>query len=79
MRPTGIGEIVNRIISKPVLSIIKSDVLEAAGYIQLCAGHEAGCEAAIHSICCIFHDAMTVAVLLMLAAHSTPSIVTLLF
>ena len=59
MRPTGICEIVRIIICKTVLFIIKSDVLEAAGSLQLCAGHEAGCEAAIHSICCIFQDVMT--------------------
>ena len=62
VRPIGVGEIVRRIISKAVLSVIKSDVLEAA--LQLCAGHEAGCEAAIHSMCRIFHDAMTETVLL---------------
>ena len=59
MRPIGVGEIVRKIISKAVLFVIKSDVLEATGTLQRCAGHEAGCEAAIHSMCCIFHDAMT--------------------
>ena len=63
-RTIGVGEIVRRIISKAVLSVIKSDVLEAAGTLQLCAGHEAGCETAIHSMCRIFHDATTEAVLL---------------
>ena len=52
------------IVSKAVLYCIKSDVLEAARSLQLCSGHETGCEAAIHSMCCIFHDAMTEAVLL---------------
>eukprot|EP00731_Ephydatia_muelleri_P028421 Em0020g65a len=62
VHPIGVGEIVRRIISKAVLFVIKSDVLEAAGTLQLCAGHEAGCEAAIHSMCRIFHDATTEAV-----------------
>ena len=62
VHPIGVGEIVRRIISKSVLFVIKSDVLEAAGTLQLCAGHEAGCEAAIHSMCRIFHDATTEAV-----------------
>ena len=61
VRPIGVGEIVRRIVSKAVL---KSDVQEAAGTLQLCAGHEAGCESAIHSMCCIFHDATTEAALL---------------
>ena len=64
MRPIGVGEIVKRIIIKAVLSVIKSDVLEAAGTFQVCAGHEAGCEAVIHSMCRIFHDATTETVLL---------------
>ena len=55
VRSIGVGEIV-RNIGKVVLN---SDVLEAAGTLQLCTGHEAGCEAAIHS-----HDATTEAVLL---------------
>ena len=50
VRPIGVGEIVRRIISKVVLFVIKSDVLEAARSLQLCAGHEAGCEAAIHYV-----------------------------
>ena len=61
VRPIGVGEIVRRIVSKAVL---KSDVLEAAGTLQLYAGHEVGCESAIHSMRCIFHDATTEAALL---------------
>ena len=74
VRPTGIGEIVRRIISKAVLSVIMSDVLEAAGTLQLCAGHEAGCEAAMHSMCRIFHDATTEAVLLVDADNAFNSL-----
>ena len=39
VRPIGIGEVVRRIIAKAVLSIVKLDILEAAGSLQLCAGH----------------------------------------
>ena len=80
VHPIGVGEIVRRIISKAVLSVIKSDVLEVAGTLQLCVGHEAECEAAIHSMCCIFHDAMTEAFLLVDAnMHSTLSTIMLLY
>ena len=72
--PIGVGEIVRRIISKAVLFVIKSDVLEAAGTLQLCAKHEAGCEAAIHSMCRIFHDATTEAVLLVDANNAFNSL-----
>ena len=74
VRPTGVGEIVRRIISKAVLSVIKSDVLEAAGTLQLCAGHEAGCEAAMHSMCRICHDATTEAVQLVDADNAFNSL-----
>ena len=74
MGPIGVGEIVRRIISKAVLFVIKSDVLEAAGTLQLCAGHEAGCEAAIHSMHRIFHDATTEAVLLVDANNAFNSL-----
>lgn len=36
------------------MSVIKPDVLEAAGSLQLCAGQETGCEAAIHAMRTIF-------------------------
>ena len=70
MHPIGVGEIVRRIISKAVLFVIKPDVLEAAGTLQLCAGHEA----AIHSMCCIFHDATTKAALLVDADNTFNSL-----
>ena len=50
VRPIGVGETVRRIISKAILSIIGPDIQEAAGTVQLCAGHEAGCEAAMHAM-----------------------------
>ena len=63
MRPIRVGERVRRNISKTIVFVIKPDVLKAARTHQLCTVHDAGCEAAIHSVCHIFHDAMTEAVL----------------
>ena len=31
-------------------TLIKPDVLEVAGCLQMCAGHDSGCEAAVHCI-----------------------------
>ena len=39
-----------RIIARAVLSIVKLDVLEAAGSLQLCTGQDAGNEAAVHAM-----------------------------
>ena len=50
VRPIGIGEVPRRIIAKAILKAIGEDVKLAAGPIQTCAGHEAGCEAAIHAM-----------------------------
>ena len=38
VRPIGVGEVLRRIIGKAVISIIKPDILESAGSLQLCAG-----------------------------------------
>ena len=65
--PIGVGEVV--IIAKAVLSVIKLDVLEAAGSLQLCAGQDAGNETAVHAMRAIFHDDSTETVLLVDASN----------
>ena len=50
VRPIGIGEISRRLIAKSILRVVKSDILEAAGCLQLCAGQRGGCEAVIHAM-----------------------------
>ena len=54
VRPIGVCEVVRRIIGKAVMSVIGQDVLKAAGPLQLCAGQEAGCEAAVHAMRQVF-------------------------
>ena len=56
VRPIGIGEVLRRIIGKSVMIIFKPEVQSAAGYIQLCAGQEAGCETAVHAAHDIFDE-----------------------
>ena len=50
IRPIGICEVLRRLIGKAALTVLKPFIREKAGFRQLAAGHEAGCEAAIHSI-----------------------------
>ena len=64
LRPTGVGEVLARISEKIVTMISKQDVMKAAGSLQVCAGQEAGAEAAIHAVHDIFKDHITEAVLL---------------
>ena len=56
IRPIGIGETSHQIISKAILFMVKTDILEAAGNLQLCAGQEAGCETAVHAMQSLFHS-----------------------
>jgi hypothetical protein len=59
-----------RIIAQAVMSVLKEDIRNAAGPLQLCAGHEAGCEAAIHAINDIFNSPTNEAVILVDATNA---------
>jgi len=39
---------------RAVLCVIRNDVLQVAGPLQLCAGQSAGCEVAIHAMRKVF-------------------------
>lgn len=74
VRPIGIGEVPRRIAAKAILSIVSPDVEEAAGPLQVCAGQEGGCEAAVHAMRRIFEDSNTEAVLLVDATNAFNSV-----
>jgi len=59
VRPIGIGETVQRIVSKEILSVLKFDMLQAVGSSRLCPGQESGCESAIHTVCELFNHPET--------------------
>jgi len=44
-----IGKIACRVTAKAILSVIRNDIQQAAGSLQLCAGQLSGREAAVHS------------------------------
>ena len=50
VRPIGIGDMARRIIAKCVLVVVRGDIQDAAGSLQLCAGQISGYEAAVHSV-----------------------------
>ena len=58
VHPIGIGEVSRCIISKALLKIIKVDIEGAAGPLQVCAGHDGGCEAATHAMRMIFNESI---------------------
>jgi bacterioferritin-associated ferredoxin len=50
VRPIGIGEVCRRIIGKVIMKYSKSKIRRSVDPLQLCAGFQSGCEAAIHAM-----------------------------
>ena len=74
LRPIGIGEVLRRIAGKVLMSVIKEDVQESVGSLQVCAGQSGGCEAAIHAMRTLYEEEDSDAVLLIDAANAFNSI-----
>lgn len=74
VRPIGVGETSRRIISKAIMTVIKADIWQAAGALQLCTGQEAGSEAAIHAMCFLFQESNTEGVFLAEASNAFNSL-----
>ena len=70
VRPIGVGEVLRRICGKCVMSVVKKDVVDASGSLQLCAGQKSGSEASIHAMHTIFESDDTDAVLLIDASNA---------
>ena len=70
VRPIGVCEVLRRLIGKAIMTVVSNSVLEATGPMQLCAGHEAGAEAAVHAMRELFADEKTEAVLLVDASNA---------
>ena len=61
---------VKEVMGKCVAKVIKQDVIDASGSIQVCAGHKSGSEAAIHAMREIFEHDSSDAVLLVDASNA---------
>ena len=70
IRPIGVGEVLRRIIGKTVTTFLKEEIQEAAGPLQVCAGHCAGAEAAIHAMSQVFAQEGTNGILLIDASNA---------
>ena len=71
IRLIGIGEILRRIVGKAVMKVAKEEIIASVGTLQVCAGHEAGCEAIVHTMRKIFEDEETDAVILVDASYAS--------
>ena len=94
VRPIGIGEVVKRMLAKVILKIVKEDIQQVIGPLQMCAGYENGVEVASLAMQTVFEADDTEAVILVDAEnafnsmnrklalanilHSCPSIATVL-
>ena len=70
VRPIGVGEVLRRIIGKTISAMFKEEIKEAAGPLQVSAGHSAGAEAAIHAMSQVFDEEGTDGVLLIDATNA---------
>ena len=70
VRPIGIGEVARRIIGKAIMKTVKPDLQEAVGSLQLCAGQDAGCEAAVHAMAHVFDEDETEAMIFVDASNA---------
>ena len=68
--PIGICEVMRCIIAKAVLTVTRSDIMEAVGPLQLCAGQSAGLEATSHAVRSWFEDDNTEVILLIDASNA---------
>ena len=57
-------------MGKVIMMVVSNDGLKATGSIQLCAGHEAGAEAAVHAMTALFAEEGTEAVILVDASNA---------
>ena len=73
-RPTDVGEVLRRIIGKVIVSTLRNDIITSAGPLQLCAGQESGCEAAVHAMHKMYKEKHTEAVFLVDAANAFNSV-----
>ena len=73
VRPIGFGEVLGPVIRKIVMKLLRKDILKATGFLQLCAGQDAGSEAAIHAVY-VFNEDNTEEVLMADAPNAFNSI-----
>ena len=74
IRPIGIGEVLRRIIGKSISWVLRDEIQEAAGPLQVATGFNAGAKAAIHAMRTIFAQDSTEAVILIDASNAFNSL-----
>ncbi len=74
VRPVGVGEVIRRIVGKAITTVLKPELMESTGPIQVCAGIPGGIKAAIHAVRKIYNDPETECILLVDAENAYNSL-----
>ena len=74
IRPIGVVEVIRRIIGKCVTKVVKQDILESSGSLQVFAGHKSGSAAAVHTMNSLFQYKEIDAVLVVDASNAFNSL-----
>ena len=64
LRTIGVGEVLRRIVGKVIVSTLRDGIITSVEPLQVCAGQESGCEAAVHDMSKMYKKEHTEAVLL---------------
>ena len=51
LRPVGVGEVLQRIVGKVIITHERDDIVTSVGSLQICAVHGVGCESLIYVMC----------------------------
>ena len=76
MRPIAAAEALQRIAGKVIFMHARDDIIASVGSLQVCAGHEAGCESLIHAMRTVYKEQSAEAVLLVNASNAFNSVNT---
>ena len=74
IRPIGIGEVLRQLTGKSISWVLRDEIQEAAGPLQVATGLNAGAEAAIHAMRTIFAQDSAEAVILIDASNAFNSL-----
>ena len=78
LRPIGVREVLRRTVGKVIVSTLRDDIITSVGPLQVCAGQESGCEAAVHVMSKMYEE-HTEAVLLVDVAKAFNSVTRKVF
>ena len=74
MRPIAAAEALQRIAGKVVFMHARDDIIASVGSLQVCAGHEAGCQSLIHAKRTVYKEQSAEAILLVNASNAFNSV-----